>query len=393
VSDPTNLKPAVSISTDFEFGEVLPIPRVTGVPSSPPSLGPLAAFVGTWTGKGFNTIFRPDQGSATVLPTPAAGDNVLELNLTSEILSFSSSLGTVPNRGTVQPDIFLNGVPYLQSIKDVTTSPSIGIHLEPGLWMAVPVTQNPDEGVTLVRMASIPHGTTICAQGTSTTFSGAPIIPAVSITPSSAFGPGSPQPGAFTFPSQVAAAQGTARIPQDLTSFIAAGTITQAILDDPNTVLRNANAGLSITGGMRIDVATAPSAPLFGGGTDNIAFLAGNAAAVADPAGPGQNGQSVQLSATFWIEAVEHTIVIPPFQPGQPIMTIKPDTLSGQAAPSFAVRPPIPIVEPREIVVRSTQIQYSQTVILNFNGLSWPHVSVSTLVPAGAVPVPPSAWE
>jgi hypothetical protein len=25
------------------------------------------------------------------------------------------------------------------------------------------------------------------------------------------------------------------------------------------------------------------------------------------------------------------------------------------------------------------QLQYSQTVLLNFNGLSWPHVSVATL--------------
>ena len=26
------------------------------------------------------------------------------------------------------------------------------------------------------------------------------------------------------------------------------------------------------------------------------------------------------------------------------------------------------------------QLQYSQTVLLNFNGLSWPHVSLATLV-------------
>lgn len=66
--------------------------------------------------------------------------------------------------------------------------------------------------------------------------------------------------------------EGAARISQDLTSFIAAGTITQALLDDPNTVLRNASAGLNITGGTQIDVTTAPSAPLFGDGND-IAFL------------------------------------------------------------------------------------------------------------------------
>ncbi|WP_165359408.1 hypothetical protein [Lichenibacterium minor] len=38
----------------------------------------------------------------------------------------------------------------------------------------------------------------------------------------------------------------------------------------------------------------------------------------------------------------------------------------------------------------ATQIQYTQKVILNFAGLSWPHVSVATLVPAGPVPIPAS---
>jgi hypothetical protein len=42
---------------------------------------------------------------------------VLELNLTQEILSFSPSPGSVPNRGEVQGDISLNGVSCLQTIK------------------------------------------------------------------------------------------------------------------------------------------------------------------------------------------------------------------------------------------------------------------------------------
>ncbi len=391
----TNLRAAVSMPSDFAFNEVLPQPRVVGAPQPPPDLGPLKAFVGTWTGTGFNTIFRPDSTQTpTALPVAVGGDNILELNLTSETLSFSPSLGRVPNRGMVQGDAFLNGVPYLQSISDTTTSPATGIHLEPGLWMIVPSTTDPTEGPTLVRMASIPHGTTIVAQGTSSPFVGIPTIPPVSITPSAAFGPGGVGSGGIRFASQTAAAQGTARIPQDLSPFIAAGTINQAILDDPNTVLRNHNVGLTITGGTMISVATAPAQPLFGGGTDNIAFLLGNPAAIANPAGTGQNAQAIQMTATFWIEAVEHTVLVPPFELGQPVLTLKPEaTTIGQLQPSFAVRPPIPIPVPRPITVTTTQIQYSQTVILNFNGLSWPHVSVATLVPAGPVPVPPSAWE
>jgi hypothetical protein len=47
---------------------------------------------------------------------------------------------------------------------------------------------------------------------------------------------------------------------------------------------------------------------------------------------------------------------------------------------------------PRTLTVTSVQIQYSQTVNLNFKNLSWPHVSVATLVPADPVNIPDSAW-
>jgi hypothetical protein len=56
------------------------------------------------------------------------------------------------------------------------------------------------------------------------------------------------------------------------------------------------------------------------------------------------------------------------------------------------VNPPVAIKAPRSIKVKATQIQYSQQVLLNFNGLTWPHVSVATLVPASPLPVPASAF-
>jgi hypothetical protein len=40
------------------------------------------------------------------------------------------------------------------------------------------------------------------------------------------------------------------------------------------------------------------------------------------------------------------------------------------------------------VKVATTQIQYSQKVLLDFNGLSWPHVSVASLVPTSPVPIP-----
>lgn len=380
------LETALSIPGGFRFGEVSSLTTERAVTAIAPSLGPLAAFTGTFRGNGFNSIFRPDSSQTpTKLPVPVSGrDNVLELNLTEETLSFSPSLGSVPNRGEVQGDIFLNGVPYLQTINDVTVpSQPVGIHFEPGLWMHVPVTKDPAEGTTLVRMASIPHGTTIVAQGKSVTITGKPDIKAVDITP---FTIGQPK-SKIPFQSQTASNEKTARIPQNLAPFVKAGTITQNILTDPNTVLRNHVASQTITSTTVITISTAPAAPLFSGGTDNIAFLLGDKKA-ATP-----NADAVQMDATFWIETVEFSIEVPVFQPGQPPLTISPATGAGaQPVPEFLVNPPVPITAPRTIKVTAHQIQYSQQVFLNFNGLTWPHHSLATLVPASPVPVPASAF-
>ncbi len=380
-----HLEPAFSLLSGFRFGAVANDTAFRDLVSSVRSLGPLTAFTGTFHGSGFNTIFRPDTGSPTPLPIPSTGDNLLELNLTRESLSFSPALGSVPNRGEVQPDAFLNGVPYLQVIQDVTVPRQpVGIHFEPGLWMSMPKTTDPDvPQPTVFRMASIPHGTTIEAQGTFFTVNGKPDIKPVDITPFPIADPTQK----IKFPSQDVTKEGTARIPQDLTSFVAAGTITQAMLDDPNTLLRNHIASQNITSTAVIVISTQSAAPLFGGGTDNIAFLLG------DPAGNKPNANAVKMEAVFWIETVEFTIEVPIFQPGQPPLTIPAETGgAGQPVPEFLVNPPIPITAPRSIKVAAPQIQYSQQVFLNFNGLSWPHVSVATLVPASPVPVPPAAW-
>src|ERR1039458_4158253 len=115
----TNPRASIKLPSDFRFGQLRPDHTKPVPPTPPPPLGPLSAFVGDWVGNGFNTIFRPDN-SATPTPLPVPfpnSDNILELNLTSESLSFSPSLGSVPNRGTTpQGDIFLNGVPYLLQI-------------------------------------------------------------------------------------------------------------------------------------------------------------------------------------------------------------------------------------------------------------------------------------
>lgn len=240
----------------------------------------------------------------------------------------------MPNRGLEnQNDIFLNGVPYVQAISDVTNT----------------------------------------ATGKAST------------TPFAIGNPAATQ----TFASLTASNTDTPRLPQDLTKFIAAGTITQGILTDPNTLLRNANIGKTIIKTIVFTVSTTPASPELGGGTANIAFLLGTA--VGPNAGP--NASAVQMTATFWIETVQHKIVVPIFKPGQPPLKIPaPAPHPGAKVPVFLVNPPHEITAPRTIIVHSTQIQYSQTVFLNFAKLTWPHVSVATLIPMAEQPVPPSAW-
>jgi len=384
----------IGLPDDFLFGELRPDHTKPAAPTPPP-LGPLSAFVGDFVGNGFNTIFRPDSAATpTALPNPVPPpppprDNVLELNLTSETLAFSKSLGSVPNRGTgAQPDAFLNGVPYLQTVNDITIhGESVAIHFEPGMWIHVPATTIPQLGETVTRMASIPHGTTIEAQGlVDPAKPGPPTIAAVDITP---FKTGSNPPAKIKFASQTASNPNTPRIPQDLVPFIARGTITQAMLDDPNSLLRAHIGKQNIISTTTIFISTAPPPPvgLFGGGTDNIAFLLGQANAAAP------NAQATQMTAVFWIETVEETILVPPYHVGEPPFSIKAKaSVAGQRVARFSVTPPFDLPMPREIKVRFTQIQYSQTVLLNFAGLTWPHVSVNTLVPADDIVVPPSVW-
>jgi hypothetical protein len=190
----------------------------------------LENFNGSFTGSGFNTIFRPHSGPPDT--TAFLRDNILELNLIDDSITFSEDFGSVPNRGLMsQSNIHLNDISYLQAVNDVTNektgkadnSPT-GIHFETGLWMNVPPTNNtPVLGETLVRMGSITHGTTINAQCLAPTsnFSGPPEIPPASLAVLPVGGG-----DAVPIDSVNASVISSLRRPQDLSKFIAAGTIT-----------------------------------------------------------------------------------------------------------------------------------------------------------------------
>src|ERR1700744_3828205 len=108
--------------------------------------------------------------------------------------------------------------------------------------------------------------------------------------------------------------------------------LTQEMVKNPNRIIQNALHGQTIKSRTFIHVSTTHS-PIRGGGTANTAFLADGA----NP--PGGNARASQVEAKFWIETVV----------GE----------GGQA--------------------EFLQLQYTQLVQLDFNGLRWPHVTVATL--------------
>lgn len=375
---------------------VAPAAAVTAVKTKPPPsppLGTIKAFSGTFTGRGFNLIFRPrsntfDNFPTTPVPDSNGGppDNVLELNLTQETLAFSQQLGSVPNRGLLtQDDIFLNGITYLQLVDDITdpatgtsnSAKAANIHAEPGVWMHVPESKvNPKLGPSLCRMASIPHGTTINAQclDNSISVDGPPRIPIRDPRPFPIGAAGKK----INFDNLDVTKQNTPRIPQDLSAFAGAGSITDEILRDPNSVLRNHITGQNITQSTTFTVATNPRITDLAGGVANIGFLRGDGVIVNGVNTFGNpNADAVQMDAQFWIETVETTVHIPAMRAGQQPVKLVPDK-----GPLVIVQPPASGgTQTRDTKITFTQIQYSQLVLLNFAGLSWPHISVATLVP------------
>ena len=142
---PTDIAPVEDVA--FAAAAQAGTPLISG------PLGSLSQLPGAWAGQGFNTIWRPNDISHS------GQDRFLELNLTSETLAFQEIPGDIPNRGLLMPDITMKGLTYMQQISERSDATK-GLHIEPGVWAHVPQTTNPPAPATVVRMGSIPHGTT-----------------------------------------------------------------------------------------------------------------------------------------------------------------------------------------------------------------------------------------
>jgi hypothetical protein len=245
--------------------------------------------------------------------------------------------------------------------------------VEPGLWVIIQPTQHPAQSQwTVARMASIPHGTTVNAPGTFViNKTDGPEIKPINITP---FVQGDPSNRVPRFDSQTVANIGTPRIPQDLSI---APEITQEVLDNPNLLLEQHIARQTILSTDVIQISTTSPAAA-GGGIANIGFLVGDAA--------GPNAAAAEMSATFWIETIATQIEVGPLQMGAPPQRVSPVVPKGAPAPVFEVTATSEIPNRQSVPVQYTQIQYTQNVSLNFKKLTWPHVSVATLVPADPIP-------
>ena len=275
-----------------------PVPPVSvRQPEPGPDLGALTNLTGTWTGGGFNLIARPDhqQGRAFFL----------ELNKTQERLQFTKIGSPIPDRGSAQDDIVFLGLHYLQQISDAVTNGAL--HLEPGIWINVPATEAPKAAASVVRMATIPHGDSLLAQGSSLVVDGGPTIGVISSHP---LEQGTKEP--FIGPPGYLDPYQNTPLPPG---------IPPGSTEDPNLVLKAAIEGQNILRTTVLTISTVPD-----GGIENIPFVVVNA-------------NAVSMEAIFWIEEVEH-----------------PDGYG-----TFL------------------QLQYTQTVLLRFLEIDWPHITVATL--------------
>ncbi|MGD0990309.1 MAG: heme-binding protein [Candidatus Sulfotelmatobacter sp.] len=354
-------------------------PKVSSVPprfqqgplTTALQLGPLASLAGSWKGRGFNVMWRPDNPQS---PPFSQTKRFLELNLTSETLDFHVIPGVVPNRGlNPQTDLSLYGLHYLQRVTDADKKPfstaGEALHIEPGLFMNVPASQEPVVAPSIVRMASIPHGVSLLMQGptpSTTPKPGAPTIPPIyPIAGMPAFTPPAGALGLGIQPVDIPATDGAEHIvPEVVLSSDVAGSqsngpyppsIPQAYVNDPNSVLRDAIAGQDILGTITIQLSTTGA----GSGIENIPFLGtANPAAPTDPSNA--NAFVLQSEATFWIEWVR---------------------MDGYPVPAAQVKldPSLLGIEPFWPTPTFLQLQYSQVSILVFNNVLWPHVNVATL--------------
>lgn len=241
----------------------------------------------------------------------------LSLHATHETLQVNPVGGGIPNRGQFET-AFLHAIDYSQTVTDYSTH--TGIHKESGWWVHMPPTTDNPSG-TYIRLATVPHGNSLVSQATAvTTYKGRPTINPVNSLPipaSDRMHPLNAAPG-NPLNGPVIEQYVKSGLPDGLPS----GLDPVKTIQDPTEVLRADIRSQTITETDIIVIST-----LVAGGIVSIPFVV-------------KNANAAQMDAIFWIETVK-------------------DKQSGR---SFF------------------QLQYVQRVVLDFDQIHWPHISVATLV-------------
>ena len=193
------------------------------------------------------------------------------------------------------------------------------LHIEPGLWLNIPATTDPKADASIARLASVPHGNAINTIGFAEDVDLAtPPVIPPANTVPYEIGGAPPPPG-----TRNPYPEYDLSIESKFRSSPLPTGLTQAVIDDPHVLQRAALKGQNIQKIVRLFTNTRP-----GGGIENIPFIT-------------RNADNPSLESLFVIE-----------------------TVRSQTGEDFL------------------QLQYSQTALLNFNGMSFPHVTVGTLIKA-----------
>ncbi len=214
--------------------------------------GPLEALIGTWVGlKGWNLIAVPQQNKGdafTLLVAPYV-----------ETLTIYPLSSPTPNRG----EEIIQQVPTLMYNLSINNAENGGLmHAENGIWLQLPDCPS---DFTVARQASVPHGDSILALGTSSIHHGPPVIPDINTVPDT-----------NGDPNKVLGYKDPYTSPQ----------IPGFNKVNPNQTLQEAIVGQTITKTTTIQVSTANE-----GSVANIPFVK-------------KNTNVTQFEATFWIETV-----------------------------------------------------------------------------------------
>jgi len=358
-------------------------------------------------------MWRPDN-TDPASHNSAAIRRFLQLNATNETLTFTAIPNAIPNRGVGdQPDITIYGLHYLQSINDGDPNkfPNHGeaLHIEPGLFLNVPASGKKSDGTpvadgnvlpaTIVRLGTIPHGVSVLMQGlapSATPTPGPPQIPDIYPIPElPAFVPDpaatnagrgiqpanlgpytTTNPPFHAVPEVVLASDGAgsqSNGPYDATTGVDP-VLFQRAVDNPNQLLRDAIAAQDVLAHIRLDFTSEFAADSVN--NSNVAQSIGNIPFLGIPQLTGDTGAHAVASnnalvksarATFWIEFVRS-----PHHGG-------PDRGHGGHQFESPNQGPLGSLTKFHGPDVFLQLQYFQVVILVFNKVLWPHITIATL--------------